>query len=1088
MPNSFNQKDTLLSAVRGLAGKAALAFLMLFTVFSHAAWAQTPPGVAFPGTSELSDQKPGSILVYNLYTSDTTTPAIKNTELNLTNTHPTTAVTVRLFLISETGAVTNHFLTLAPRQTVGYLASDLDPNVTGYLMAVAVNTATGCPINFNYLAGDAFVKLPTGHAAGLQAEAIAAIAANPAVCGGGSTTLNFDGVNYNKLPRMLAMNNIPARPDGNSTIVVLNRIGGDLSSGAATLGAMFGLISDDIENVFSLSFSGSSQFRSELTDTFPRTVPRFTMIIPAGRSGWMKFYKNAEDFAILGASLNFNPGTGSNAIKYNNGQNFSHRRLTEGGTTLTMPVSTTTCSFGIAPTSAPYPAGGGSGSVNVTAAGGCLWTAVSNDSWITTTSAAFGKGNGALNYAVVANPGMAPRTGTMTIGGQTFTVMQAGNCGTITIGPPNLPNGAVGVNYNQTLTASGGTPTYTYTITGGALPAGMSLSPGGALTGPPSANGTFNFTVKATDANGCMGTQSYTLVICGTITVNPSNPTLTVGTVGTPYSQGFTQLGGSGTITWSNPGGGLAGGLTLDSSTGVLSGMPTTAGGFTFTIQATDINNCTGTRQYSLTINPALACPTVNNINPTSGVVGASVTITGTNFTGVTAVKFSSNVTASFTVVNATTITTTVPAGAVTGAISISKTSCSDAQTGTFTVTVGNGLQFYPLPSPVRLLDTRPGASPNACSQPNAAIAGGTSRTQSARSFCGIPANAQAITGNVTTVASGGGYLTLYPSDAAQPTVASTNYNPDEVVNNVFTVGLGAADGAFKIFALNTTDAVVDVTGYYAPPGTGGLYFHTLPAPVRLLETRAGEPIGCVKPGVPLTGGQDSLQTATTACTGIPATARAIVGNATTVSPQSGGFLTLFPADAIRPLVASSNYNFDQVINGPFTVGLSATGQFKIFTLAQTHLIVDVLGYYSTEATDANGVGLSFTPLAHPVRLLETRGNPPNLTGCFKPGAPLGGNQVYTQPARSTCDSLTIPATALGVVGNATVISPAVGGYLTLWPSTALQPTVATSNFNAGQVFNRHFIVGLGNVDGAFKIFSSATTDLVIDVSGYFAP
>ncbi|HMY71604.1 MAG TPA: hypothetical protein PLQ88_07195, partial [Blastocatellia bacterium] len=414
----------------------------------------------------------------------------------------------------------------------------------------------------------------------------------------------------------------------------------------------------------------------------------------------------------------------------------------------------------------------------------------------------------------------------------------------------------------------------------------------------------------------------------------------------------------------------------------------------------------------------------------------------------------------------------------------------ANGQPAIVTTTIGGetpaGLQFYPLPSPVRLLDTRFGASPNACSQPNQPIAGSTSRTQSARGFCGLPANAQAITGNVTTVQSGGGYLTLYPSGAQQSTVASTNYGANEVVNNVFTVGLGNADGAFNIFALTTTDVVVDVTGYYAPPANGGLYFHPLPAPVRLLETRAGQAVGCVKPGVPLAGGQDSPQTATITCTGIPAAARAIVGNATTVSPQGAGYLTLFPADATRPLVASSNYNAGQIVNGPFSVGLSATGQFKIFTLATTELVVDVLGYFSPEATDTNGAGLLFTPLPRPVRLLETRAG--QSVGCFKPNAPVNGGQIHTQAAQGLCDGLTIPASALGVVGNATVVTPLGGGYLTLWPSNVAQPTVATANYQGGQIINRHFIVGLGNADGAFNMFSPATTELVIDLSGYFAP
>jgi len=571
------------------------------------------------------------------------------------------------------------------------------------------------------------------------------------------------------------------------------------------------------------------------------------------------------------------------------------------------------CVYVIDPLSANYGSGGGTGTASITTGILCAWTATSNAAWLIVTSGATGSGNGTVGYSVAPNAGAA-RVGTMTIAGQTFTVMQG--CPTIVVNPPTASSGMVGTAYNLAFSATGGTGPYSFTRVTGTLPPGLTLATSGALTGTPTTAGSFNFTVQAMDANGCTGTRAYNNVLIS-----------------------------------------------------------------------------------------------------------------------------------------------------------------------------GNGLQFYTLPTPVRLLDTRPGASPNACSQPNAPIAGGTSRTQPARSFCGLPANAQAITGNVTTVNSGGGYLTLYPSGATQPTVASTNYGVNEIINNVFTVGLGAADGAFNIFALNTTDVVVDVTGYYAPPATGGLYFHTLPAPARLLETRAGQPVGCVLPGAPLTGGQDSLQTATTACMGIPATARAIVGNATTVSPQGGGFLTIFPADAIRPVVASSNYNFNQVVNGPFTVGLSATGQFKIFTLATTDLIVDVLGYYSTEATDANSAGLLFTPLGHPVRLVETRSNPANLTGCFKPNAPLNGSQVYTQTARGLCDGLTIPATALGVVGNATVITPLGGGFLTLWPSTAAtQPSVATANYNAGQVVNRHFIVGLGSGDGAFKMFSLATTDLVIDLSGYFAP
>ncbi|MDX2032357.1 MAG: hypothetical protein SF339_16905, partial [Blastocatellia bacterium] len=152
---------------------------------------------------------------------------------------------------------------------------------------------------------------------------------------------------------------------------------------------------------------------------------------------------------------------------------------------------------------------------------------------------------------------------------------------------------------------------------------------------------------------------------------------------------------------------------------------------------------------------------------------------------------------------------------------------------------------------------------------------------------------------------------------------------------------------------------------------------------------------------------------------------------------------------------------------------------------SQTHLVIDVAGYYSADATDANGTGLLYYPLPRPVRLLETR---PGFAGCYTTSAQLAADSTRTQAAWGVCDSLTIPADAAGVVGNATVVQPLAGGWLTFFPSDATKPTVAQSNYVTNQVFNRHFIVGLGAGDGAFKIFTKAATHLVIDLSGYFAP
>jgi glucose/arabinose dehydrogenase len=403
----------------------------------------------------------------------------------------------------------------------------------------------------------------------------------------------------------------------------------------------------------------------------------------------------------------------------------------------------------------------------------------------------------------------------------------------------------------------------------------------------------------------------------------------------------------------------------------------------------------------------------------------------------------------------------------------------------TYTATFsGGGLMFYPLPRPVRLLDTRAGES--GCDAPGAPIVGGVDRTQLARRTCGdvtIPSTALAITGNITPVPNSEGFLTAYPSNASRPLVANSNFVAGEIVNNVFTVGLGT-DGAFKIHASTTTEVVVDVTGYYAPPGAGGLYFHPLPQPIRLLETRSGES-GCDAPGVPLFAGTTRSQQGRVTCAGvtIPSAAQALVGNATVVFPAQAGFITLFPGNATQPFVSNGNYVGGDIVNTPFNVGLGTDGTFKIYTTATTDIVVDVLGYFSSESSDTNGAGLLFYPLGTPVRLLDSRSGEP---GCFMPGTPFVGGAEYSQLARGTCGGQTIPNAALAVLGNVTTVNPQ-SGFLTLWPSSVTRPFIATSNFATGQIVNRHFTVGLG-ADGAFKLFASGTTDLVFDLSGYFAP
>ncbi len=94
-------------------------------------------------------------------------------------------------------------------------------------------------------------------------------------------------------------------------------------------------------------------------------------------------------------------------------------------------------------------------------------------------------------------------------------------------------------------------------------------------------------------------------------------------------------------------------------------------------------------------------------------------------------------------------------------------------------------------------------------------------------------------------------------------------------------------------------------------------------------------------------GGATYLQPATGVCTGIPAAAKAVVGNATTVNVVANGFLTFWPSDASQPFVAASNYRSATVFNRHFTVGLGSDGAFRRYASTTTDLVIDLSGYFA---------------------------------------------------------------------------------------------------------------------------------------------
>src|SRR5215475_5255391 len=156
----------------------------------------------------------------------------------------------------------------------------------------------------------------------------------------GIRDFHVTGVQTCALP--ISLDNIPSRGDGNDTMIILNRIGGDLRSSASTLTNVFGIFYNDTETGVSFTFNpGLCQFRSSVNSNFPRITPRFETFVPAGRSGWLKLSSN-NDQGILGAAINFNPNAASDEGAFNQGHNL-HKLTLTSSSTLTIPIFPPNC-------------------------------------------------------------------------------------------------------------------------------------------------------------------------------------------------------------------------------------------------------------------------------------------------------------------------------------------------------------------------------------------------------------------------------------------------------------------------------------------------------------------------------------------------------------------------------------------------------------------------------------------------------------------------------------------------------------------------------------------------------------------------
>jgi peptidoglycan/xylan/chitin deacetylase (PgdA/CDA1 family) len=379
--------------------------------------------------------------------------------------------------------------------------------------------------------------------------------------------------------------------------------------------------------------------------------------------------------------------------------------------------------------------------------------------------------------------------------------------------------------------------------------------------------------------------------------------------------------------------------------------------------------------------------------------------------------------------------------------------------------------RFVPLP-PARVLDTR-----NAVGASGAVPPGGT-LDLTVVGAGGVPASGvSAVVLNVTaTETQGPGYITVYPT--GQPG-SSSNLNietPGQTIANLVVVPV-SDKGQVSFFTLGGTHFIADVFGYYtqAQTSAGGRYMPI--SPDRLLDTRSEQP-GRLGAGQAVT-----VQVAGRA--GVPSSGASAAVLNITLTEANPGFVQVIPDNPATNQArfgTSSNLNAvrdGQTIPNLVMVPLGDNGAVTIYSERGTHLIVDVIGWYTNDSQPVSDGGL-FVPVT-PNRLLETRGGPKPGAGSITKAHPLGQVGVPGSGVAAILGNLTATQADPGWVA-------AIPGVPGSDANPALQTIGRFSNVNidhADQTIPNAVVANLGS-DGSVDLYTFQSAYLLLDVAGYF--
>ena len=377
-------------------------------------------------------------------------------------------------------------------------------------------------------------------------------------------------------------------------------------------------------------------------------------------------------------------------------------------------------------------------------------------------------------------------------------------------------------------------------------------------------------------------------------------------------------------------------------------------------------------------------------------------------------------------------------------------------------------LQFVAFP-PCRLVDTR---------NPTGEFGGPPIPGGSSRSFpipqqtpCDVPTTAAAYSLNVTAVPiTTLGYLTIWPTGEDQPVVSTMN-SPDGRVKANAAILPAGYQGAVSVYVTNTTNVILDIDGYFEPAASGTYQFYPL-TPCRVVDTRdTTKPPGLGPPYLPAQQTRD-LPVLESGCIPQGSNPKAYSFNFTVLPHPAGqelGYLTVWPKGESQPTVSTLNNPTATDVANAAIMPAGTGGNIEVYAYDTTDLLIDINGYFA----EPGAGGLSMYPAA-PCRVLDTRNAKGAFSGTLSPPVNVVG---------SVCAP---PSTALAYVFNATVVPKGSLGYLSLWPDGSGQPVVSTLNAADGFITSNMAIVPSAN--GSIDAYAQGLTQLILDISGYYAP